>query len=53
MSGLVSFTLKDPVSDNHTLSVTGGTYVLVSEDMSDWEAGWTVTPELYCEATQR
>ena len=52
-SGVASFTLKDPVSDNHTLSVTGGSYVLVSENMSDWEAGWTVTPELYCEATQR
>ena len=52
-NGLASFTLKDPVSDNHTLSVTGGTYVLVSENMSDWEAGWSVTPEFYCEATQR
>jgi hypothetical protein len=52
-NGVASFTLKDPVSDNHTLSVTGGTYVLVSDDTADWEAGWTVAPEFYCEATQR
>ena len=52
-NGLASFTLKDPVSDNHTLSVTGGVYGLVSDDMSAWEGGWTVTPGLYCEVTQR
>jgi hypothetical protein len=52
-NGVASFTLKDPVSDNHTLSVTGGNYVLVSDNMSQWETGWTATPELFCEATQR
>lgn len=52
-NGFASFTLKDPISDNHTLSIAGGTYVLVSENMSEWETGWTVTPELYCEVIQR
>lgn len=52
-NGVATFTLKDPVSDNHTLSVIGGDYGLVSDNTSEWEEGWTVTPELYCEATQR
>lgn len=52
-NGLATFTLKDPVSDNHTLSVIGGDYTLISDTPADWEEGWTVTPELYCEVTQR
>jgi len=52
-NGVASFTLKDPASDNHTLSVIGGDYALVSDNMPEWEAGWTITPEFYCEATQR
>ncbi len=51
--GWVSFTLKDPVSDNHVLSITGGDYGLVSAYTAEWEAGWTITPELYCEVAQR
>ena len=52
-NGVATFTLKDPISNSHTLSVTGGNYTLTSRETSEWEAGWTVTPELYCEATQR
>jgi hypothetical protein len=52
-NGLATFTLKDPASDNHTLSVIGGNYTLVSDDTSTWTQEWTVTPEFYCEATQR
>jgi len=52
-NGVATFTILDGGSDNHTLSVTGGDYYLVSDNISAWEAGWTVTPELYCEATQR
>jgi len=36
-----------------TVEVTGGSYCLVSTDTSGWEAGWTVTPESYCQLTQR
>jgi hypothetical protein len=36
-----------------TVEVTGGGYSLVSANTSEWGTGWTVTPELYCEATQR
>ena len=37
----------------YTAEVIGGAYCLVSTDTSEWEEGWTVTPELCCEVTQR
>ncbi len=52
-NGVATFRLENPVSDNHTLSVEGGSYTLKSREPNDWEAGYTVTPELYCEVTQR
>jgi hypothetical protein len=52
-NGVATFRLENPVSDNHILSVTGGSYTLKSREPDDWEAGYTVTPELYCEVTQR
>jgi len=53
LNGVATFSLENPVSDNHTLSVTGGGYALKSREPDDWEEGYTVTPELYCEVTQR
>ena len=52
-NGVVTFSIEDSVSDNYTLSVIGGDYTLNSREPNEWEAGWTVTPELYCEARQR
>ncbi|MFC1932542.1 hypothetical protein ACFLXU_02785 [Chloroflexota bacterium] len=52
-NGMAAFTLIDGGSDNHTLSVTGGDYTLTSREPQEWEEGWTVTPEFYCEITQR
>ena len=52
-NGMVAFKVEDGGSDNHTLSVIGGDYVLFSRDISEWEEDWAVTPELYCEVTQR
>jgi len=52
-NGLVTFNLVGISGGSYTLSVTGGTYQLTSRDVQEWESGWTVTPELYCEATQR
>ena len=48
-NGVVAFHLKNYQPGAHTLSVTGGSYWLVSGDMSDWEEGWSVEPELFCE----
>ena len=52
-NGVAIFKLEDGSSDNYTLSVTGGDYTLNSREPLEWEEGWTVTPELYCEVTQR
>ncbi|MFB0559415.1 MAG: hypothetical protein ACETVS_02655 [Dehalococcoidales bacterium] len=52
-NGAAIFKLENGSSDNYTLSVTGGDYCLTSREPMEWEAGWTVTPELYCEVTQR
>jgi hypothetical protein len=52
-SGSATFKLEDGGSDNHTLSIIGGDYGLNSREPSEWYAGWTVTPELFCEVTQR
>jgi len=52
-NGVAVFSLEDGGSDNHTISVTGGDYGLNSREPLEWETGWTVTPELYCEVTQR
>jgi len=52
-NGVAAFSLEDGGSDNHTLSVIGGGYGLVSNNTSEWSEGWTVTPEFYCEVIQR
>jgi len=52
-NGLAAFSILGGGSESHTLSVTGGTYRLNSREITEWEAGYTVTPELYCEVTQR
>ena len=52
-NGVASFSILGGGSDNHTLRVDGGDYCLNSREPLEWEAGWTVTPELYCEVTQR
>ncbi|HEY51714.1 MAG TPA: hypothetical protein G4O20_07935 [Dehalococcoidia bacterium] len=52
-NGTVTFNLVGISGGSYTLSVTGGTYQLFSREVSEWETGWAVTPELYCEAEQR
>ena len=52
-NGMVTFNLVGITGGSYTLSVTGGTYQLRSREPMEWEAGYTVTPELYSKATQR
>lgn len=52
-NGVAIFNLVGISGGSYTLSITGGTYRLNSREVSEWEAGYTATPELYCEATQR
>ena len=35
------------------IRVIGGGYCLISDNTSEWAAGWTTTPEFFCQATQR
>ncbi len=51
--GVATFNLVGISGGSYTLSITGGTYQLLSRETSEWGAGWTVTPEFYSEATQR
>ena len=58
-SGLSTPTLSDitityaATAVIYTAEIIGGGYCLVSDNTSEWGTGWTVTPELYCEATHR
>jgi len=52
-NGLATFTLEFDSSGAHTLSVSGGSFGLISDESSEWEEGWSVTPELYCEVIQK
>ncbi len=40
-------------ASSYTVEIVGGGYALVSDNTSEWGAGWTTSPELYCEVTQR
>ena len=51
--GVATFNLIGISGGSYTLSIIGGTYQLLSRETSDWDEGWTVTPEFYCEVTQR
>ena len=52
-NGVASFTLENCAGLTRTLSITGGSYALVSGDASEWGSGWSITPEFYCEISQR
>ena len=52
-NGVASFNLEGGTSGNYTIQVIGGSYNLVSGNPDDWGAGWSVTPEFYCEVGQR
>jgi hypothetical protein len=51
-NGSASFILPGGTG-SYTLSVIDGEYRLVSDNPSEWAEGWSVTPELYCETTQK
>ena len=37
----------------YSVEIIGGGYCLISDNTSEWAAGWTTTPEFFCETTQR
>ena len=52
-NGVATLNLPGSLEGSKTLSVMGGSYRLVSANITSWEEGWTVVPELYREVTQR
>jgi hypothetical protein len=52
-NGVVEFSIIGGSAAQYTVSVTGGSYGLVSDNPAEWLAGYTLTPEFYCEITQR
>lgn len=52
-NGVATFNLAGGASGSHYLQLTGGSYSLRLVHPEQWEDGWSITPELYCKATQR
>lgn len=52
-NGGAVFNLPGGLAGSRTLRVVGGSYRLVSANTTSWAAGWTVTPELFPEVSQR
>jgi len=52
-TGVIEFNIIGGSASSYLVSVTGGSYSLISNDSSSWGAGWSITPEFYCEVTQR
>jgi hypothetical protein len=52
-NGVVEFNIMGGMAAYYKVSVTGGSYSLISDNPANWSPGYTVTPEFYCEVTQR
>jgi hypothetical protein len=50
---VATFNLVSRPGNNNHLRLVGGSYHLISDNPEEWAEGWTITPEFYCEATQR
>ncbi len=52
-TGVVLFNIEGGTAEDYTIEITGGSYRLISDDPDEWGAGWSITPEFYCEVSQR
>ncbi len=52
-NGVASFNIEGGSALIYQVQVYDGAYRLISTDPTTWDTGWSVTPELYCEVTQR
>jgi hypothetical protein len=52
-TGVVMFNIVGGTAADYNVKVAGGSYRLVSDNPENWGDGWTVTPEFYCEVSQR
>ena len=52
-NGVILFNIEGGSAETYVVEVTGGSYRLISGDPAEWGEGWSITPEFYCEVTQR
>jgi hypothetical protein len=52
-NGVATFDIIGGSALNYRVQLVGGSYNLVSSDPDNWGAGWTLTPDFYCEVSQR
>jgi hypothetical protein len=52
-SGVVEFSIRGGAATQYLVSVTGGSYSLISNNPAEWGTGYTLTPEIYLEMAQR
>lgn len=52
-NGVALFNLEGGSAESYTIEVFGGSYRLISDDPLEWGEGWSITPEFYCEVSQR
>ena len=52
-NGVVTFTIEGGTASVYHLRVTGGAYYFLSGVPGEWSPGWSITPEIYCEVSQR
>jgi hypothetical protein len=52
-NGVVIFNIQGGAAASYTVSISGGAYRIMSDQPDEWSPGWSITPEFYCEVTQR
>ena len=52
-TGVITFNIKGGSAENYKVKIIGGSYRLMSDNSEEWGMGWTITPEFYCEVSQR
>ena len=52
-NGVALFNIEGGSAESYTIEVFGGSYRLISGKPEEWGEGWSITPEFYCEVTQR
>ena len=52
-NGVAILNIEGGAAESYTVELTGGGYRLISYDPAEWGEGWSITPEFYCEVTQR
>jgi hypothetical protein len=52
-NGVAIFNIIGGSASSYKVQLIGGSYSLVSDNPDKWGTGWTITPDFYCEVSQR